>query len=230
MRKSASNMPGYGPSDVYYPPAWAGLFTIRRQVTRDTGTDLTLTYKFRLLPTIDVNNQAAAVQDRGYNQANLEAALRGAVIDDNDGSSLAGTAVRSYTWSANNPNDVSVELADNSVKSIKVTKRAADSTAETVSSSEFQRVSQVSAATGIPVVTARRVLTKYKAATPIDNQNDAVTTIEGLEIVYDMGGGGDPMSATTATALSTDKPRVLSKSRLLLERLTLSAEPATTVL
>ena len=131
-----------------------------------------------------------------------------------------------------------------------MTKRATEATDTTVYSSEFQRVSQPDVATGIPVVTARRVMTKWKVrttATAADaatntnsnsnnnssrkdsdsisiSANDASASasisIEGLEIVYDMGGGGDPLSATIATALASQaaEPKVLSKSRLLLER------------
>ena len=193
MRRSAANLPGYGPTDVFYPKDWKGLWTMRREVASDGGNSLVLKYMVLFLPSIQDN---AVVADRGFNQANLEASLRGK--DD---------AVQSYTWSETNPNDLRILLADGSRKDIKVTKRASEMTETTVSSSEFQRVSQEDAR-GIPVITARRVLTKWKM---LDDN-----TIEGLEVVYDMGGGGDPLSMQTATS---SQPKVLSKSRLRLERM-----------
>jgi hypothetical protein len=232
IRKSASILPGYGPSDVYYPIQFQGLWNMKRDGDKP---NLIFNYKVRFLPSDDgdASNQAAAVADRGYNQAHLEAAIRGArgdTGDNNNNNNNSKTdditaAVRSYDWSVNNPNELQVAMVDGSSKYIKVTKRATEATDTTVYSSEFQRVSQQDAVTGIPVVTARRVMTKWKmtAATNnnINNNNETVdsSSIEGLEIVYDMGGGGDPLSATTATALSSQaEPKVISKSRLLLER------------
>jgi len=190
VRRSAANLPGYGPTDVFYPVDWKGLWTMRRELISDNT--LVLNYTVRFLPSIQ---DSAVVADRGFNQVNLETSLRG-----------KEDAVQSCTWSETNPNDLRMILADGSRKEIKVTKRASEMTEKTVSSSEFQRVSQEDAR-GIPAITARRVLTKWKMV------NDNL--IEGLELVYDMGGGGDPLS-TTATSSS---PKVLSKSRLRLERI-----------
>jgi hypothetical protein len=227
IRKSASNLPGYGPSDVYYPIQWQGLWNMKREIIRDgDAPNLTFNYRFRFLPADDTSNQPAAVADRGYNQAHLEAAIRGLNYQDETKTTTDDIAatVRSYDWSVNNPNDLQVALVDGSSKYIKVTKRATETTDTTVYSSEFQRVSQQDAVTGIPVVTARRVMTKWKVggdANANNSDNTADSRIEGLEIVYEMAGGGDPLSATTATALSSSQsePKVLSKSRLLLERL-----------
>jgi hypothetical protein len=265
IRKSASILPGYGPSDVYYPLAFQGLWNMKREIIRngngDSRPNLMFHYKVRFLPS---DNGNAVVADRGYNQAHLEAAIRGSsasrggdnkgigidIDNDIDNDTDISAAVRSYDWSVTNPNELQVALQDGSSKYIKVTKRATEATDTTVYSSEFQRVSQPDVATGIPVVTARRVMTKWKvrttataadAATNTNNNNNSSSSkdsdsisisandasasastisIEGLEIVYDMGGGGDPLSATTATALASQaaEPKVLSKSRLLLER------------
>ena len=59
---------------------------------------------------------------------------------------------------------------------------------------------------GIPIVSARRVVSKYMMVG---------TTIEGIEIVYDAG-GADPLAAASATP---SQPTILSKSKLLLERI-----------
>jgi hypothetical protein len=192
VRLYAANIPGYGPSDVFYPSTWMGTWRARREVVTGNAEPMILEYSVRFLPSIQDN---AVVADRGFNQANLEAALR--KQDD---------AVRSYEWKETNPNDLRMVLADGSRKDIKVTKRATETTDDTVFSSEFQRVSQEDAR-GIPAITARRVLTKWK----VSNEKE----LEGLEIVYDMGFGGDPMSLQT---VSTNQPKVLSKSRLLLQR------------
>jgi hypothetical protein len=211
IRKSASILPGYGPSDVYYPHKFQGLWNMKREIIRDgERPNLIFNYKVRFLPSDDGD----AVADRGYNQAHLEAAIRGS--DDTD----ISAAVRSYDWSVNNPNELQVAMVDGSSKYIKVTKRATEATDTTVFSSEFQRVSQQTTLTGIPVITARRVQTKWKVtAVDTNNKDSEDSSIEGLEIVYDMGGGGDPLSATTTTALASQaEPKVISKSRLTLER------------
>jgi hypothetical protein len=111
------------------------------------------------------------VADRGFNQANLETALRG---DD---------AVRSCTWTETNPNDLLLVLEDGTTKAVKVTKRSTERAADdsAVQSSEFQRVVLDRPGT-VPEVLARRVVTKWKCT--------AEGRLEGLEIVYDVGGGG----------------------------------------
>jgi hypothetical protein len=156
-----------------------------------------LTYPFRFIRSIEDD---AVVADRGVNQAELEKALVRAVT----GKEEAGY-VRSYEWLLTNPNDLRLVLSDGSRKEIKVTKRATERTETTVSSSEFQRLTQEDER-GIPVISARRVLTKWKA---IDD-----STLEGLEIVYSMA-GGDPLAVGTGVSST---PSVLSKSRIYLVR------------
>lgn len=131
--------------------------------------------------------------DRGYNEASYENAL--------------GNEVQSYEWEKTNPNDLRIVFADATRKESKVTKRATERTEDTVSSSEFQRITTENAR-GIPVISAHRVRTKWKVVSE--------TAIEGIEIVYDIGGNlGDPLAA--ASAPST--PQVISKSRLSLQRI-----------
>lgn len=201
IRRSAANIPGYGPTDVFFPSTLAGTWQMNREVDFGNGREpLRLSYPFRFIPSIDDN---AVVADRGFNQAELEQAIAKAVTGREDASS----AVRSYDWVPSNPNDLRIVLSDGSRKEIKVTKRATELTDETVSSSEFQRITQDDAR-GIPTISARRVMTKWKVI------NDS--TLEGLEIIYSMP-GGDPLAATAGTQGS---PTLLSKSRLLLQRQT----------
>jgi hypothetical protein len=195
IRRSAANIPGYGQTDVFYPSSLAGSWTMTRDVEREGREPLRLTYSFRFVQSIEDDG---VVADRGFNQAELEKAILRAVKGNDESG-----AVRSYEWARTNPNDLRLVFSDGFKKEIKVTKRATERSDTTVSSSEFQRLTQEDTK-GIPQISARRVLTKWKVLNDI--------TVEGLEIVYSMP-GGDPMTAGVATA-----PSVLSKSRLSLKR------------
>ena len=207
---------------------------------------LVLEYNVRFIPSIQDDS---VVADRGFNQANLENALQQQqqqlmlskeqlkdAVSPTTTTTTTTTrtkAVRSYQWTETNPNDVrlAMESGDGgggiSTKEIKVTKRATERTADTVFSSEFQRVTQQdddgsgTTVGVVPVITARRVLTKWKAIR--DEKNPSKTSmLEALEIVYDVGSGGDPIIMTTTSLPSGDKKnelKVLSKSRLFLERI-----------
>jgi hypothetical protein len=197
IRRSAANIPGYGQSDVFFQEALSGSWKMTREVEFGGREPLRLTYPFRFIRSIEDD---AVVADRGVNQAELEKALVRAVT----GKEEAAT-VRSYEWAQTNPNDLRLVMLDGSKKEIKVTKRATERTDTTVSSSEFQRVTQEDER-GIPIVSARRVLTKWKIVEE--------STVEGLEIVYSMA-GGDPLAAGPGGSFT---PTVLSKSRLYLVR------------
>jgi hypothetical protein len=198
IRRSAANVPGYGQTDVFFPVSLAGKWKMTREVDFGNGRDpLRLSYPFRFIPSIEDD---AVVADRGINQAELEKAVQRTVMGKDDASS----SVRSYEWIQTNPNDLRIVLSDGTRKEIKVTKRATERTDSTVSSSEFQRITQEDQR-GIPDVSARRVMTKWKI---VDDQ-----TLEGLEIIYSMA-GGDPMSQPS----SNNTPTILSKSRMLLVR------------
>ena len=214
IRRGAANLPGYGSSDVFYPESFAGSWKVTRDVEFPSSASpssppvvLRLTYPVRFIRSIEDD---AVVADRGYNQAELEAALAGR------GSSSSPNTVLSYEWIANNPNVVRISLADGTKKEIKVTKRATERTTDTVSSSEFQRITQedtrqtAGGPGGIPQISARRVVSKWKR---VDN-----STLEGIEIVYAVGGGGDPLSTSLIPSRNTAAPTILSKSRLYLVR------------
>lgn len=198
IRRSAAKVPGFGQTDVFFPETFSGVWQVTREVEfgGSNRPPLRLTYPFRFVRSIE---DGAVVTDRGANQAELEKALVRAVA----GQEASG--IRSYEWAVSNPNDLRLVFSDGSKKEIKVTKRATERSGATVSSSEFQRVTQEDGS-GIPNVSARRVMTKWKI---IDE-----STCEGLEIVYSMA-GGDPLSAGNGVSSS---PTVLSKSRLYLVR------------
>lgn len=229
IRRGAANIPGYGQSDVYYPESFAGSWKMTRDVEFPSSSSaspldsnapppvLRLTYPVRFLQSIE---DGAVVADRGYNQAELEAALaqrQRRSASESPSSSSSPPAVQSYDWAANNPNVLRVALTDGTRKEIKVTKRATERTGDTVSSSEFQRITQedtreMGGPGGIPQITARRVVSKWKT---IDE-----STLEGIEIVYAVGGGGDPLSTSLAGPSNNNNaaPTILSKSRLYLVR------------
>ena len=197
IRRSAANIPGYGQTDVFFPESLSGSWKMTREVDFGGQETLRLNYPFRFIRSIEDN---AVVADRGINQAELEKALMRSVT----GKDEAATNVRSYDWVQTNPNDLRVVLSDGTRKEIKVTKRATEKTDSTVFYSEFQRVTQEDER-GIPRVSARRVMTKWKI---VDDR------VEGLEIVYNMA-GGDPLTAGPGGSSS---PTVLSKSKLFLVR------------
>jgi hypothetical protein len=231
LRRSAPSMiPGLGPSDIFYPESFVGSWNMNRQVvlSDDNSIILTLNYPIRFLSSLNVNGKAAAVADRGYNQAALENALRRSGASSSSSSSSTppvNNVVQSYTWSASNPNDLSIFFTNGSSKEIKVTKRAASiivnaaapenasasAVTTTIDSSEFQRVTLDDQT--VPVISARRVLTKWKVI--MDNPD----VVEGLELVYDMtsvGFGSDPL---TLTQQQQQPPKLLSKSRLRITRI-----------
>ena len=115
------------------------------------------------------------------------------------------------------PNDLLIQLSDGTTETIKVTKRAAECNRDTAQSSEFLRV-VVDRGGGVPKIMARRVLTKWKAivSTANDTSIEPTRALEALEIVYDMGSQGDPLSYSMGNKIG--EPVVVSKSRLFLER------------
>jgi len=204
IRRSAANIPGLGQPDVYYPPVFQGVWNVTRQVTfpsesSDTVTEAstqTLEYKVRYLRIDD-----AVIADRGYNQVNLERAIRG----NNN------VVLQSIVWKETNPNDLRLVMQNGSRKELKVTKRATEKTDSSVFSSEFQRLTTQQDETAIPEITARRVLKKYRVV-------DA-NRIEGMELVYSIGGADGQFGDPLLTSLQqSQEPQLLSKSTLLLVR------------
>jgi hypothetical protein len=190
IRQGATNLPGLGPTDVFYPTTFQG----RWRAVRDTvvGENLSpMEYEMRFIASSRFN---AVVADRCYNQAALETALY-------------NQPVRICEWTQSNPNDLRVTLYSGEIKEVKITKRAYEATGDTVFSSEFARITSQKQPNGFPVVGAVRTLTKWKVVN--------ADVLEGLEIIYDMGSVGDPL----AGSLTTKDPQVVSKYRLHLERL-----------
>jgi hypothetical protein len=214
VRRSAANIPGYGPSDVFFPGSWAGTWRVQRQVSlpnnsnNDAGAvdvPLVLDYRVRFL----LSNDGAVVADRGFNQASLEAAAR------------QESRLPTYEWVASNPNDVTVAWPDGRRKDIKVTQRATDASSAVATtslwSSEVQRVTTMDRKDSVPYITARRVVTQYQyeeATTTLTTASTTPLVVQALEVVYDLG-ESDPLRRQTGGGAST--PSLLSKSRILMQ-------------
>lgn len=225
IRRSAANLPGLGPSDLFYPRDWQGSWKVTRNLLVPSNIVLP-EYTIRFLPSIEDDK---VILDRGFSQAQLETAIENfkeqqqSLFTESQSppqqeSSSSSSVVQSYQWVETNPNDLRLVFTNGGgLKDIKVTKRSSSSSIAqstdssstlVLSTSEFQRVTLQSTATSIPTIGARRVLTQWK-------QVDA-NTLQALEVVYDM-------DASTTNPLDNNSsgatPPVLSKSRILLERI-----------
>ena len=207
LRRSASNLPGYGPTDVFYPLNWQGTWTLRRedQITNSTTPEIS-TYPIRFIQSIDKDS---VIADRTFNELNYWETVRKG--------NRTGNIVQSIQWTETNPNDLNIIFTNGVKRNVKVTKRASDRTDTTVSSSEFQRILEDQSAMDgntVPKLASRRSLTKWKMVA--DNH------IEGIEIVYDMNIEGDADRINLSSSLPSNEklfqPKLISKSRFRLDR------------
>ena len=199
IRKAASNIPGYGVPDVYYPPFFLGKWvatrsTISSSTNNNSSNDNVdiAKYPMRFLS----NEDNLIISDRGYN---LKSELQ------NDNKSSQGT-INAVQWESSNPNVITVQYANGSFLENKVTKRfVEDNTPDYFLSSEFLRISQIPT-NGMPTIAAERVLTKWRKR-PLGSDDDYV--IEGMELVYD---------PTDVSSSSSSSGKLISKSLIRLER------------
>lgn len=149
----------------------------------------------------------SVVADRGYNQANLEAAAAGS------------STMPSYEWVSTNPNDLRIIWPDGSRKDVKVTQRATDYQKldeGRLWSSEVQRVTTDNGANSVPSVTARRVVTKYRWENNVE-AGAVPALVQAVETVYDLGVASDPLKAGGGSSNSN----ILSKSRIIMQKVKL---------
>ena len=225
IRRSAANLPGLGPSDLFYPRDWQGSWKVTRNLLVPSNIVLP-EYTIRFLPSIEDDK---VILDRGFSQAQLETAIvnfkqqqqqqqQQQQSFQTESQSLSpqqeSSVVQSYQWVETNPNDLRLVFTNGGgLKDIKVTKRSSSvpgsNSTFVLSTSEFQRVTLQSTATSIPTIGARRVLTQWK-------QVDA-NTLQALEVVYDMDASTTNPLDNSSSGGTT--PPVLSKSRILLERI-----------
>jgi hypothetical protein len=198
IRRAAATLPGFGPTDVFYPSNWLGLWTVRREDifnindNNDEAASSRLSYTVRFVPSIESD---AVVADRAYNELNYYEASRKR--------DARGNAIQSIEWTESNPNDLQIVFSSGLRRDMKVTKRATERTDTTVFSSEFLRILDDSSSIdgNRPMLTACRTLAKWKM---IDSNH-----IEGIELTSDMNEGG---------LYGVSQPKLLMKSRLYLER------------
>lgn len=169
---STKGLPSYyGPTDVFYPSSWKGLWKARRIRADDS---IAANFQVRFITSLQDDG---VVLDRGFSQRSLEKTK----------------GVISTEWVETNPNVLRVNYEDGSWKELKVTQRAAERTTSTVSSSELYRITTQSNGLGVPEIVARRVLTKWKAI----DQNQ----IEGIELIYDTNQDAPRLLAKTKIIL-----------------------------
>ena len=138
VRRAASILPGLGQPDVYYPPLFLGSWRATRTVVSSDDPSLApllpleVSYEAQYV-SVDGDGSGAdgkVVSDRGYNEASYRSALRSAVLRRDGAGDFSDArpppAVRSYSWSASNPNVLFLSFADGSSEEVKVTKRATD--------------------------------------------------------------------------------------------------------
>lgn len=206
IRRSASGLPGYGPTDVFYPDSWVGLWRIQRQVSFGSEINekpLVFEYNIRFLPAIEAGK---VVADRGFNQSNLEAA----VAKSREPSPM-------FQWEPDNPNDLRLSWPDGSRKDIKVAQRAVDYqhlVEGKLWSSEVQRVTIDSTDSRIPSISLRRVVTRWSWEASPDRAPPSL--VKAIEILYDLG-GSDPM-LSNGEPINSNRP-ILSKSLLIMKKL-----------
>ena len=227
IRRSAANLPGYGQADVFYPPTFLGKWTVTRTILSADPSyvpvdtfPFTLSYPMRFITVDDdpidtstsTNTIPKVIADRSFNEQSYQSALSNNMV------------VESTNWNPSNPNVLTIQYSNASTKEIKVTKRAAtvNYEDETVSSSEFRRITTTTATSSVPTITASRILNKWKTTTTTNNNN--IMIIEGIELIYQdvtMSNMSDPMTATLPSNNNNNNNNnqiLLCKSKLTLTK------------
>ena len=201
IRQTMSGVPGYGPSDIFYPEYFDGKWKVRRSKFSegDSSESKVLEYEVRF-----VRKEIGVVADRGFNEASRVAAE---TSDEK--------LVRETKWDVTNPNVLNLLFKDGTSKEVRVTKRSSDVSGDLSSSdnwllqsSEFARVSEVGP-NGIPELSIIHTLSKWK---PGANKN----IVEGIELAFNEGNLGDPMAFSLQP---NGSGKVKIKSRVQMERL-----------
>lgn len=215
-------MAGYGPSDLLFPPAFKGRWSVTRTVVsidyplgkeKAPAVEVALAerqaaqpqrYDVRFVETSDVAAYGdKVIPDRAFNTEQRESALSGIAIDDLEA-----------RWSASNPNVVTVRnRASGSVVETKVTKRSTEAPQEgAFGTSEYARVADAGSSGvlgGVPriLATRERVRYKWEPSMPQPTRLEALA----IENVFDP-------TQTGFADLSGATPVLTIKARLSLER------------
>ena len=225
IRKAASVVPGYGPSDLLFPNAFQGRWMVTRSVVdvqyplgKDKAPREEVALAERQLEAgaagvsfdaryVETDDPGAfgdkVIPDRAFNAERRASALQGLPLDDLEA-----------RWSSSNPNVVTMRNRRiGSVVETKVTKRSVEGENGAFGTSEYARVADAGSEGvlgGVPRILATRERVRYRY--PVDGGRP--TRIEGLEIT-DLF---DP-TQTGFADLAGASPVLKVKARLTLERI-----------
>lgn len=214
IAKTASKVPGYGASDVFYPLYFKGVWLAERELVeckvqgedKDLGgLDLRavkdaqqalqspVRYKVRFIE----REEGDVIADRAYNVIGERNAAKRTNFD-------GGEASFQTRWEPSNPNILTLTSVDGTVLETKVTKRSFETPSEdTFGTSEYARVAESSStAAAVPQLSAIRTLVRYKW--------NGIDEIQALELVK---------RYPAVTLQSDPEPFVIVKSRLSLKRM-----------
>lgn len=222
VRKAASVLPGYGPPDILFPPAFKGRWKVTRTVVAVTAPLGQETAPKGLLKRardseavaiefeqrfVQDRDPAGVISDRAFNAERRTAAVSGTALDD-----------LQARWEPSNPNVLTLAtLSSGSVVETKVTKRSFEAPYDgAFGTSEYARVADAGSSGvlgGVPVILATRVQMRYRWETA-EASGAAPTQIEALEITQTF----DP-TATGFADLAGATPVLTTKARLKFARI-----------
>lgn len=200
IQQGASQLPGYGQPDVYYPRAFTGVW----RVTRTSERGETVTFQVRFIKLSDDR----VVADRAYNELSYQ-------------TSLKPSSIQSVDWDTKHPNVLHVTFSNGTWKEVKVTKRSYQTGTttdglETFTASELRRITYTDDPNRntIPIIEGSRLITKWKWE--VNPGFPTVNVIEGIELFLPTGELGDPMISPGPKTISRLSS---SKSYLYMERI-----------
>ena len=228
IRKAASVIPGYGPSDLLFPNAFRGRWKVTRSVVDvqyPLGKDKVpadevdlvekqlaagndgIVYEARFVETDDPGAFGdSVIPDRAFNAEQRESALKALPLDELEA-----------RWSSSNPNVVTMRnKRTGTVTETKVTKRSTETPegGGAFGTSEYARVADAGSEGvlgGVPRILATRERARYRYS--VTERGQRPTRIEALEIA-DLF---DP-TQTGFADLAGATPVLKVKARLTLDR------------
>ena len=164
IRLASSNIPGLGPSDIYYPNTFLGRWKASSTIINSDDNfwldyqsqgiqlPISITSEMRFLP---YNDNAGAIADRSYNEQSYHKALLTTLDSLYSTTKPKFPNIQLVNWTPTNPNVLSITYTDGSAKEIKVTKRSVDvsNDSKEIFSSEFRRITTIPAAAAATTTT-----------------------------------------------------------------------------
>ena len=164
IRLASSNIPGLGPSDIYYPNTFLGRWKVSSTIINSDDNfwldyqsqgiqlPISITSEMRFLP---YNDNAGAIADRSYNEQSYHKALLTTLDSLYSTTKPKFPNIQLVNWTPTNPNVLSITYTDGSAKEIKVTKRSVDvsNDSKEIFSSEFRGITTIPAAAAAAATT-----------------------------------------------------------------------------